>query len=364
MKKITSDFLDDLAIGAAILGSGGGGEVQFPHMMASYVMDKFGPASMISLSELQANDLVLPVGVIGAPLAETEKIPNGHEFEKVIQFMEKALKKKVTAVMPFEIGGGNAFCPMMIAPILGIPIVDADTMGRAFPQAQMSSCGLLGVSCTPGIITDCLGHSVVIDATNSLSLEKLGRHAAIAMGSTASFGLFPMTGDEAKTMTIPKSISRASAIGKAYKDAKKAGHDPLDSILHSCKGTTIGSGKITDIDRSISQGFLKGNVVVEGEGQKIEIFFQNEFLLVKADGKVMATTPDIITLLEIDTGMPISSETLQYGIKVNVVAIPGPQVWTTPEGLALVGPRRFGYEMDYVPFNRTKNTVNTVGAFA
>jgi DUF917 family protein len=41
--------------------------------------------------------------------------------------------------MSLEIGGGNGIQPLMAAAHLGLPVVDADTMGRAYPEAQMTS---------------------------------------------------------------------------------------------------------------------------------------------------------------------------------------------------------------------------------
>lgn len=358
MKKFTLNDLDDLAIGAAILGSGGGGETLYPYMMARQVMEKYGTTNLLSPSELKPNDFIVPIGMIGAPLAEIEKIANGDEFSILIKLLEETVGRKVTAIMPFEIGGGNAFTPFWIAPILGLPILDADAMGRAFPESQMSSVGLLEAPCSPGVITDPMGNSVVIYPNSCFALEKISRQTTIAMGSWACSGMYPLNAEQAKTMTFQKSITRALSIGKAYRESKQMGKDPLGAILSSCKGVLIGSGKITDIDRAISKGFLKGHVIIQNKNTQIEILIQNEFLLAKVNGKVVATTPDILGVIEMETGQPITSDTLQYGLKVNLIAIPSPPLWTTPKGLSLVGPRHFGYEIDYIPFSKIKPPVN------
>jgi len=361
MKKFTLSNLDDLAIGAAILGSGGGGDTAYPYMHARTVFDKWGPSTLITTAELKADDYVLTIGYIGAPLAESEKIFSGREFNIIINQLEQTVQKKVTALLPLEIGGGNAFSPFVIAPELGIPIVDADAMGRAFPEAQMCSCGLLGASVAPAFITDCLGNSVVIYANNTMTVEKIGRQITVAMGSIAGCGLYPMSGAQVPKMTLDKSISKAVALGKASREAKEKGQDPISAILQTCKGMLLGNGKITDVDRVIRDGFIKGSIVIQNKSEYIELFFQNEFLLAKINGKVVATTPDILTLLEVDTGLPITSESMRYGLKVNLIALPSPPLWTTQEGLALVGPRHFGYEMDYTPFHKVKQHANAVG---
>jgi DUF917 family protein len=67
------------------------------------------------------------------------------------------------------------------------------------------------------------------------------------------------------------------------------------------------------------------------------------------DGRLIATTPDLIAMLDLETGAPITTEMLRYGMRVAVIAFPCDPKWRTPQGQALVGPRYFGYDIDYVP---------------
>lgn len=349
MKKLNALGLEDLAVGSSVLGSGGGGTSDMGLMMAKYQMEKNGPATLIGFSDLKPDDVIMPIGFMGAPSADTEKMASGKEFEIMFQYVEKTLKKKVTVLMPFEIGGGNALTPFVEGARLGLPVLDADTQGRAFPEMTMCSCSLLGLSPSPGFITDCLGNTVVMHGENVETMEKIGRHIVISMGSTAAFGFYPLTTRTVEKYTIHKSISKAISIGKLIREAKKNGKDPIDDLLDHCKGVKIGSGTITDIDRQISRGFLHGNVYIENKDEKLELAFKNEFLLAKCNGKIVATTPDILMLIEQETGATIDTEQLQYGLKVHLIALPAPKIWTTPQGLELVGPRYFGYETDYHP---------------
>lgn len=364
MKKINIENLKDLAIGSAILGSGGGSHTGLNSMMAKLQIEKNGPVSLIGFSELKPDDVIMPIGLIGAPSAETEKLASGKEFEKMFQYVEKTLNKKISVLMPFEIGGGNGITPIIEAAKLGLPVLDADTMGRAFPEAQMSSCNLMGANPSPGFITDCLGNTTVIYSSNTATLEMIGRQITVAMGSIAAFGFFPLTPAEAEKYTFHKSISKALSIGKVAREARENGMDPIDAILSLCKGIKIGSGKITDIDRVITRGFLYGVVTIQHKSEKMELDFQNEYLVAKRDGKIVATTPDILMLLEQETGAPIDSQQLQFGLKVHLIALPAPALWTTPAGLQLVGPRHFSYETDYQPISNLKNTHHLAGNFS
>ena len=78
--------------------------------------------------------------------------------------------------------------------------------------------------------------------------------------------------------------------------------------------------------------------------------FQNEFLMAeRQDGTPSAMTPDLICLLDLETGQPITTETMAYGYRVIVFGLPCDPKWRTDAGLALVGPKYFGYDIDYQP---------------
>ena len=64
---------------------------------------------------------------------------------------------------------------------------------------------------------------------------------------------------------------------------------------------------------------------------------------------MLCTVPDLITLVSLDDGEAIGTESLRYGLRVAVLAMPAPKELKTPESLAVVGPRCFGYDVDFAP---------------
>ena len=84
-------------------------------------------------------------------------------------------------------------------------------------------------------------------------------------------------------------------------------------------------------------------------GRTMTLHFQNENLAAERDGVVIATSPDLIMAMEIDTGEPIPAEEIRYGYRVAVIGLPADPHWRTEAGIELSGPRRFGYDMDYRP---------------
>ena len=107
------------------------------------------------------------------------------------------------------------------------------------------------------------------------------------------------------------------------------------------------------VERRTEAGFAKGDAHIEGideyAGQRLQLSFQNEHLAARIDGEFKVTVPDLLAVLDVDTGEPITTEGLRYGFRVAIIAIPCAEKWRTPKGLELVGPGYFGYETDYVP---------------
>jgi hypothetical protein len=79
------------------------------------------------------------------------------------------------AVMSLEIGGGNGIQPLMAAGHLGLPVVDADTMGRAHPEAQMTSVAVGGLRPYPCVLCDPRGIEAVVDEGAELEVDGAGQ---------------------------------------------------------------------------------------------------------------------------------------------------------------------------------------------
>ncbi|MFW9875570.1 MAG: DUF917 domain-containing protein [Candidatus Thorarchaeota archaeon] len=345
MKKILFEDLEDLSLGVTVLGSGGGGNPSYDLLIAKQHMKDHGEAHLLDVTDLNDNDFVAPLAFIGAPLVGMEKLPSGREFCVLLETLEKVTGKKVTHLMPAEIGGGNALTPFMVASQLRIPILDADTIGRAFPELQMSSCNLHGISPSPAFLSDSLGNVVIVNGNDGYTIERFCRNITVEMGSSAALSLYMMSGKEAKKAVIAGSVSKAISIGKTMRIAKKKGTSPLSVLLDYTGGLLLASGMIVDIEQSVQEGFLKGSFSLHTDKGDLEVFYQNEYLAVFHEKRALALTPDIIIPLEEESGKPITSESLIYGLRVVLIKLPAPDLWKTKQGMKFVGPQYFGYNM-------------------
>lgn len=102
------------------------------------------------------------------------------------------------------------------------------------------------------------------------------------------------------------------------------------------------------MERYTTAGFAQGHVIIEtNDTRSLTIDFQNENLVVRYGNEIIASVPDLITIIEQDSGEPLSTETVKYGCRVSVLLLPAPQAMTMPEALKYVGPRVFGYDHQY-----------------
>lgn len=335
-----------LALGSAILGSGGGGNPINELLLAQYLLEQYGPVELLEVDELQSSDVIAPLAFMGAPTVALERLQNGKEFTDILKRI-KECKGKVTAVMPAEIGGLNLFTPIIVAALYRLPVLNADLIGRAFPSLEMSSAHVSGISPSPAFLSDGLGTTVTLEIPTAQKLEQLARAITIALGSNAAIVSYIMNGLEAKRSVIPGTITQALELGVSVVDGRNSKKDVVECIIAETSGVLLGTGTVTDIKQEIKDGFLKGTVTIEGS-KNIIIEYQNEYLLARIDGQVKAMTPDIIAILDSQTGTAITSESLAFGNKVSVVAIAAPLFWRDPKALAIVGPRAFGYDFDYI----------------
>lgn len=352
---VMTRFLDPpalraLARGCAILATGGGGDPHIGLLQALQATAEHGPARLIDLAELADDALVMPCGIIGAPTVHIEKIENGDEGERLRAQLEQITGRRVAAVMPSEIGGSNGLLPVAWAARMGLPVADADGMGRAFPEVPMMTMDLAGISPSPGVMTDERGNLIVFRALSGNWMERLERAAAVEFGGAAAATEYTLTAAQARDATVRGSVSLAIRIGEALTMAEG---EPVASVIAATGAFRLVTGKVSDVERRTTRGFVRGSVVIEGladdGGRLIRLELQNENLVALEQGQVLASVPDLITVLDAETADAIATERVRYGQQVTVIAMPCNPVWRTGRGLAAVGPRAFGYDFDYRP---------------
>ncbi len=351
LRTIHAADMEDIATGGAILGTGGGGDPYVGKLMAQQAIKQYGPVNLVDIDELPDDALVVPVCMMGAPTVMTEKLPQGEELINAFRALEQLLGRKIDAVLCGEAGGVNSTTPFVVAAMAGLPLVDGDGMGRAYPELQMVTFTMHGVSATPMVLCDDKGNSLVLETVSNAWTERLARAATVEMGGSALLAFYSMSGAVAKKAIVRGTLTLCSELGRTLREAKSGHVDPVNAIVKKLEADVIFHGRIKDIERRTVGGFARGTARFEGveewKGHSLRLDFQNEFLMAERDGEILVTTPDLITLLDAESGLPVTADALRYGLRLKALAMPSNPQWLTPAGIELVGPRYFGYDTDY-----------------
>jgi DUF917 family protein len=350
VREITEDVLDDIARGAAILGTGGGGDPYIGRLLATAALRRHGAVELCPLSEVPPDALVLPVAMMGAPTVMVEKLPSADQVALAANTLADYLGRELTHIACAEAGGVNSLIPVVAAAQLGLPLVDADGMGRAFPEIQMVLPTLYGIKATPMAIADEKGNRGVLDTVTNRWAERLARSATIDMGCSAMISSFAMSGRQAVSSLVPGTLSLCAELGTLVRAARVAHADPVDAVVGRLGGRRLFTGKVVDVARRTLTGFARGEAKLAGTdddtGDELLLRFQNEHLVAETGGRVVAAVPDLICTLERESGDAVTTEGLRFGQRLTVIAAPADPRWYTPEGLELAGPGYFGYDVE------------------
>jgi uncharacterized protein len=349
--RLDAQNLGSLARGCALLGAGGGGDPELGLMMALTAVDQHGPVDVVALEELADDALIMPCGLVGSPAIASEKVWGGDEGRILRNAVERLRTESVAALMCYSQAGANGLLPVIWAARIGLPLVDADGMGRAFPELQQQAMHLAGVPASPVVVTDGRGNAQVLYCASDAWAERMARSAAACFGGVCAGALYCMTALEARDAAISGSLSRTVAIGEAL--SADAVSQCIDALCEVHDAVVVMEGSVVHVERRADDGFVRGSATIQEEAsfgaRQLRLELQNEFLLAIEDGVVRVAVPDLISVLSTDTGKPIATERLRRGERVVVVATPAPDLWLSPAGLSVAGPAAFGYDVDYAP---------------
>jgi len=356
--QITREDLSDLARGATLLGTGGGGDPYIGKMLVERVLGD-GAITILDPDEIADDLFVIPTAQMGAPTVMVEKIPAGTEPTLSLRILEEHLGRSADATMPIECGGINSMIPLVVAAETGLPVVDADGMGRAFPELSMETFAVYGVHGSPLALAGERGERVIIDTgDDDRQMEWLARAITIRLGGVGHIAEYAMTGADVKRTAVPRTLSMALALGRAIRLAREEKRSPFEAIEQCLASTlyqhvrTLFEGKVVDVDRRTTDGFAKGvaRIAPTDDGDdELEIRFQNENLIALRNEEMVAIVPDLICVVDSDSAEPITTEGLRYGQRVRVLGISTPDLMRTPAALDAFGPSAFGLTQEFAP---------------
>lgn len=361
MKILTKQDLYDILYGCTILGTGGGGSIEYGLKIIDKALEMGKEFKLVSMDEIPDDEWIGVPYMCGALTPDTGDNPLKDlkvldEPMPLLAFkaMEDFLGKEFYGVLSTELGGGNTAEALYVAAMLGRVIVDADPAGRSVPELQHSTFYINDIPIYPMAVADAYGDTAIITNTiNDNRAEDIVRSIAVVSNNSVGVLDHPQKAKNLRGKLIHGAISYALEIGAALRVAKENKTDAVDGIIKAGKGKLLFTGTIEDFKWESKAGFTFGDIIIKGNGEysnhTYKVWFKNENIISWLDEEIHVTVPDLICILDSDTNEPVQNPFAEVGMNVKVFALPAPEAWTTPRGLKCFGPKHFGYDIEYKP---------------
>lgn len=360
----------DFLTGLKIMGTGGGGSPSSGMEMLSAAL-----AEELTLSWIDAADLaddVFSCTTFGSgsisednpgsleeidQLGEKLGVKNkyGHQApEAAVRELAQYTGTEIGAIVPVELGASNTPAPMVTAARMGIPLIDGDYSGRAVPEDMQASYFLKGIKPYPAAIVDWWGNIIILkEAASSEMVERIGKMLGVASYGSVFFASTLLSAKDTRETVVPGTLTLSYELGKAVRRAREAGKSPVAEIVRRLDGWEFFGGRVTGKDWEDKDGVMVGTTHIKGSGihaeQTVDVWFLNENHVAWLDGKPYVFSPDLIILVDPETGEAYTNTEIKAGDPVAVLGCKAYPAFRSAKAIDFSGPRYWGFDFDYTP---------------
>jgi len=348
------------------MGTGGGGSVEWGTEMLVAALDEGLSIEWVDISEIPDDAWTCTpygMGSIAPSSPETQEAiarlglvdKLGHRaMEAAVQELGKYAGVEIGAIVPAELGAGNTPAPLITGVRLGIPVVDGDYAGRAIPEEMQGTPYLYHKDSFPLASVDMWGNVIILkEACSPHMLERIGKMMAVAAFGMCNIAATLLSGREMKEVIVPGTLTKCLRLGRVIRQAREQGDDPIQAAIEHTGGWLLFEGEVTGKDWEDRDGYMFGTTHIKGTGDyaghTLDVWFENENHVSWLDGEPYVCSPDLVTIVDRETGEGITNTDIDAGHRVAVVGIKGLEAFRSERGLAAAGPRYFGFDIDYVP---------------
>lgn len=361
--------VEDFVRGCTFYGTGGGGDYAQGVDALMKQLEKGNEISWIDGNALHDDDYSCCPFLMGsiAPedpevVREREQIyglgPQTYDYTQAmvgaIRALEKMHGKKISALVPIELGGANTAACIAAAAEMGICAVDGDYTGRAIPEIQQTTPFIFERELLPVTSFDCWGNTACITGSvNWRMTERIGKMIADGGYSKCAQAGFFFSVKDMKATVIHGTLTECYKVGRAIRLAVEAGQDPAQAATGVAGGQVVCRGTVTKKEWWDKIGYYWGSHTITGQGEfagtELKIWFKNENHISWKNSKVYVTSPDMLQVIDTKTGFPYTNNKIEEGMNVTVIAMKARDIFRTERGLFVLSPSAFGYNMPYIP---------------
>ena len=356
-EDLTRDDVLDILVGATVYGAGGGGELAEGLDLIDHAVAAGKRFRMVGLADVPEDALICTPYLLGAisdlPQNDAALI-DGHTPPILAAFdrLRAYIGGPIFGAVPCELGGSNTAVPFFIAAMADAVVVDADPSGRAVPEITHSAYALADLPVGTIVTANARGETTILEnVASDQRAEDLVRSLAQLSDNDIAAIDHTLPAKTLRPGLITGTLSRARKVGHLMRHAQSDLSNLPRNIASQTNGTVLFQGEVTSSEAQVKGGFTVGSIDVTGTadhtGQTLRITLKNENMAAFLDGTPVATIPEIITLLDTETGAVITNPNAQVSQNVAVLILPAPKVFLTPQGLATFGPAYAGLNTDF-----------------
>jgi len=364
---------EDFIRGLCFLGTGGGGRPEIGMDLLLDQLEKGREISWVDIESLPEETWTATVAGMGGrsgPAGITDELAalgcTGERYDPLermvaaVRALEDSAGVTVQAIIPVEIGASNVPVPISAALELGVPVVDGDYAGgRAIPEVPQTIPEVNGVGVTPMSFVTRWGDVAILEQTVSTAMaDRIGRHIVLAALGGVGVSCYLLQVKQARGLIAAGTLSQAFRLGRAIREARDSGADPVAEATSQVEGSLLFTGQITSspIGEGDSLAFGLGSHRLKGlgdfEAHDFEIWYKNEYHVTWLDGRPFVTSPDALIMVRLGDAEPATSYDFSVGDAVAVIGRKAHQAYLSAKGIELLGPRHFGFDFDYAPLEK------------
>ena len=358
----TKQDIEDFTIGCSFFGTGGGGSPKFGQKMLQDALDAGRQINIIDVNTLDDKSYIVCPYLMGTSGPETEVTKNAKRkyelINETVANMPAAATKlllqeskepiKLSAVIPYEIGGAATASAVATAAWLNVPVIDADFVGRSVPEATQMLPAIYGMDLCPTASSDAFGNEAIIHKTiNRHITERMGKYLA-----SASFGLIGQAtllrpAKQLKSFMLGNTLSTAIKVGQALRMHSNNINKLTTSLNQLIKSQLMFDGVITKFHGYEEDGYYVGEITISrADNSELKIWFKNENHIAWLNGTVYLTSPDLISLVDKTTHLPYINNQLKVGLTVIVFGTPCHLKWRDAKALQAQNPKYYGFDFE------------------
>ena len=140
MRELDLNAVYAAVAGGSVLAAGGGGWVDHGLLVGTTAVH-YGTPRLVTLEELDPDDMLATVSAIGAPAAVGWEMRPA-DYVRALELLMDAVQEPIVGTVTAQNGSSTTCNGWVASAVLGTLVVDAAGDGRAHPTGKMGSFGL------------------------------------------------------------------------------------------------------------------------------------------------------------------------------------------------------------------------------